>query len=174
MQETALVQEMLEQEGWEVEGALSHKGEGLSLVHLATHGYYEGEEKSGIGDPYEALLSMGLDLGDRKINALELSQMNCRDCELVVLSACHSGIGQVVKDEGVYGLQRAFKMAGAQYVLVSLRELDDRTTKILMANFYRFWLKEGLEIPLAFRRAQSLLYERFRDPEIWAAWVLIE
>ena len=174
MQETALVQDLLEQGGWQVEPSLSLKGEGLSLVHLATHGYYEERGEEGMGDPYEALLYMGLDLGDRKINALELSQMNCRGCELVVLSACHSGLGQVVKDEGVYGLQRAFKMAGARYVLVSLRELDDRRTKILMANFYRFWLKEGMEIPQAFRRAQALLFDRFRDPEIWSAWVLIE
>jgi tetratricopeptide (TPR) repeat protein len=175
MQETGLLQSLLEREGWEVAHTLPTKGEASpQLVHLATHGYQEPWAQKGDWDPYEALLYMGLDLGDRRINALELSQMSCKHCQLVVLSACNSGMGGILQDEGVYGLQRAFKIAGARYILVSLKELDDRRTKILMTNFYRYWLQEGEEIPQAFLKAQSLLYKRFKDPEIYTSWVLIE
>ena len=111
---------------------------------------------------------------DGILTAYEISQMNLSNTELVVLSACETGLGQVSGNEGVYGLQRAFKIAGAKYLIMSLWKVDDRSTAAFMAKFYQQWLQEKQTIPEAFRTAQQAMRTQSPGAYDWAGFVLIE
>jgi CHAT domain-containing protein len=111
---------------------------------------------------------------DGVLTAYEISQMNLSNTELVVLSACETGLGDIQGNEGVYGLQRAFRIAGAKYLIMSLWQVPDQQTMEFMSTFYRFWLDEGMSIPDAFRKTQEVMRELFVSPYAWAGFVLIE
>jgi len=111
---------------------------------------------------------------DGILTAYEISQMNLSNTELVVLSACETGLGDIQGNEGVYGLQRAFKIAGAKYLIMSLWQVPDKQTSLLMTTFYKKWLEEKMAIPEAFRVAQRELREAGLDPYYWAGFVLVE
>jgi CHAT domain-containing protein len=111
---------------------------------------------------------------DGILTAYEISQMNLSNTELVVLSACETGLGDIQGNEGVYGLQRAFKIAGAKYLIMSLWQVPDKQTSLLMTTFYKKWLEEKMKIPAAFRAAQKELREAGLDPYQWAGFVLVE
>ncbi len=111
---------------------------------------------------------------DGIITAYEISQMNLSNTELVVLSACETGLGDIHGNEGVYGLQRAFKIAGAKYLIMSLWQVPDRETSVFMETFYRHWIEGKITIPDAFRRTQQEMRERFINPYQWAGFVLVE
>jgi len=111
---------------------------------------------------------------DGILTAYEISQMNLSNTELVVLSACETGLGDIQGNEGVYGLQRAFKIAGAKYLIMSLWQVPDKQTSLLMTTFYKKWLEENMAIPEAFRAAQKELREAGLDPYQWAGFVLVE
>ena len=114
------------------------------------------------------------DMEDGILTAYEISQMNLSNTELVVLSACETGLGDIEGNEGVYGLQRAFKIAGAKYLIMSLWQVPDRETKEFMVTFYRHWLEDEMTIPDAFRKTQREMKERFFNPYQWAGFVLVE
>jgi CHAT domain-containing protein len=104
--------------------------------------------------------------------ALEASYVPLFNTELVVLSACETGLGDIKGSEGVYGLQRAFKAAGARYIMMSLWKVPDAETAAFMAEFYMHYLG-GLSIPDAFDHAQRFMRNQYRkDPYKWAAFVL--
>ncbi|MBP6185629.1 MAG: CHAT domain-containing protein [Saprospiraceae bacterium] len=111
---------------------------------------------------------------DGILTAYEISQMNLSNTELVVLSACETGLGDIQGNEGVYGLQRAFKIAGAKYLIMSLWQVPDRETMEFMTTFYKNWLEEKLTIPDAFRKTQREMRDRFFNPYSWAGFVLVE
>ena len=119
---------------------------------------------------------------DGILTAYEISQMNLSNTELVVLSACETGLGDIQGNEGVYGLQRAFKIAGAKYLIMSLWQVPDKQTSLLMTTFYKKWLEtEGpdkggnkMTIPDAFHAAQKELRDIGLDPYQWAGFVLVE
>jgi CHAT domain-containing protein/Flp pilus assembly protein TadD len=111
---------------------------------------------------------------DGILTAYEISQMNLSNTELVVLSACETGLGEIQGNEGVYGLQRAFKIAGAKYLIMSLWQVPDKQTSLLMTTFYRKWLEEKMTIPNAFHAAQKELRNLGLDPYQWAGFVLVE
>ena len=112
---------------------------------------------------------------DGILTAYEISYLDLSETELVVLSACETGLGDIDGTEGVYGLQRAFKMAGVKYIIMSLQEVPDKETKELMVHFYKKWLGEGLSIPEAFRAAQNRMREDYENkPEKWAGFILVE
>ncbi|MBP6810017.1 MAG: CHAT domain-containing protein, partial [Saprospiraceae bacterium] len=121
---------------------------------------------------------------DGILTAYEISQMNLSNTELVVLSACETGLGDIQGNEGVYGLQRAFKIAGAKYLIMSLWQVPDKQTSLLMTTFYKKWLPSDAEakavkeqkmtIPEAFRAAQKELRDAGLDPYQWAGFVLVE
>jgi CHAT domain-containing protein len=92
----------------------------------------------------------------------------------VVLSACETGLGDIQGNEGVYGLQRAFKIAGVKYLIMSLWQVPDEQTAEFMKQFYQNWLEKGMTIPDAFRLTQHEMRERFINPYGWAGLVLIE
>ncbi|MBK6997048.1 MAG: CHAT domain-containing protein [Lewinellaceae bacterium] len=85
-----------------------------------------------------------------------------------------TGLGDVQGNEGVYGLQRAFKIAGAKYLIMSLWQVPDQQTSLLMTAFYKKWLSEKMEIPVAFRAAQKELRDAGLAPYQWAGFVLVE
>ena len=114
------------------------------------------------------------DIEDGILTAYEISQLDLSHTELVVLSACETGLGDIQGNEGVYGLQRAFKIAGAKYLIMSLWQVPDYQTQQLMSSFYRFWLDEKMTIPNAFRAAQKSMRKKFKDPFFWAGFVLVE
>ncbi|MCB0532276.1 MAG: CHAT domain-containing protein [Saprospiraceae bacterium] len=169
------------------------------VLHVATHGFFFPEVKDGQYDANEPvfktsdnpLIRSGLILSggnhawqtgrpirpgmeDGILTAYEISQMNLSNTELVVLSACETGLGDIQGNEGVYGLQRAFKIAGAKYLIMSLWQVPDRQTSLLMTAFYKKWLVEKLPVPEAFRAAQNELRDAGLDPYQWAGFVLVE
>ena len=114
------------------------------------------------------------DKEDGILTAYEISQMNLSGTELVVLSACDTGLGDIQGNEGVYGLQRAFKIAGVKYLLMSLWQVPDKATQELMAAFYQKWLGEHKDIRVAFQEAQSAMQAKYEKPFYWAGFVLVE
>ena len=175
------------------------------VVHLATHGFFlpdqqikadrtgaGGSQPAGIEDP---MLRSGLyfaganrtlarkpageGLDNGVLTAMEAGSLNLRGTELVVLSACNTGQGDVKNGEGVFGLRRALEEAGAQSILMSLWSVPDQETLELMKRFYSKWL-DGMEIHEALKEAQLEMREQVRKshdgkdlPYYWGAFVLV-
>ena len=110
---------------------------------------------------------------DGILTAKEISLMDLRDAELVVLSACETAKGDITS-EGVFGLQRAFKMAGAKTIIMSLWKVDDRATQLLMTEFYNNWINKKQSKREAFRDAQNSVKEEFKKPEYWAGFIMLD
>ena len=168
------------------------------ILHLATHGYFFpppdrfDERQSGIEASEHPLIRSGLLLSggnygwrgqkipnsneDGILTAYEVAQTDLRGTELVVLSACETALGDILDGEGVYGLQRAFKLAGARYVLMSLWNVDDETTYEYMTTFYKN-MEAGMPVPAAYRSTQQQMRERYSNPSrprAWAGFILLE
>ncbi|MGI9553055.1 MAG: CHAT domain-containing protein, partial [Aurantibacter sp.] len=159
------------------------------VLHIATHGYFSKEVlQTSLNNDF---LNSGLMLAgasntlyyrrnqisfspeeDGILTAYEAMNLNLDNTELVVLSACETGLGTVKNGEGVFGLQRAFKVAGAQSIILSLWRVDDRTTQKLLYYFYEGWLKHK-DKHKAFKDAQVRLREEFLYPYYWAAFVMV-
>jgi len=116
------------------------------------------------------IIPQGID--DGILTAYEVSGMDLYNTELVVLSACETGLGDIKGSEGVYGLQRSFKMAGVDYLIMSLWQVPDKETSEFMQLFYQNMLAKQ-SIGTAFRNAQKVMKDKY-DPYYWAAFVLIE
>lgn len=174
-----------------------------AILHFATHGFYwDGEtakrrqyisflsNNNNSKDSDEALNRSGiilsgankslkgndisLDAEDGILTAKEISFLNLNNVDLVVLSACQTGLGET-SDEGVFGLQRGFKLAGTKTLLMSLWKVDDKATQMLMTEFYKNFLngKSKRESLLA---AQKVVRETpgFEDPVYWAGFILLD
>jgi len=109
---------------------------------------------------------------DGVLTAQEVTQIDMRKNNLVVLSACETGLGDIKDSEGVYGLQRAFKMAGVKYLIMSLWQVPDKETVEFMETFYTKLLQVK-EIRKAFAETQIEMRAKY-DPYFWAAFGLIE
>ncbi len=174
------------------------------ILHIATHGFFFPDSKEKVGSSQLAvgsepvfkisdhpMIRSGLILAggnhawktgkpfkegmeDGILTAYEISQMNLSNTELVVLSACETGLGDIQGNEGVYGLQRAFKIAGAKYLIMSLWQVPDKQTKEFMETFYKRWLNDKLSIPDAFRKTQKEMQKKFVDPYSWAGFVMVK
>ncbi len=155
------------------------------VFHLATHGFFR---PYADGAPPDPMLRSGLALagagavhGDDRdgiLTALEASTLDLSGTELVVLSACETGLGSLDVHEGVFGLQRAFYQAGASALLMSLWNVPDQETQQLMVAFYHAWLG-GADKHSALVTAQMQLRDAtrrrwgFDRPQLWAGFVLI-
>jgi CHAT domain-containing protein len=97
---------------------------------------------------------------DGLVVADEIAAMNLESVELVVLSACDTGVGETKTGEGVVGLRRAFRVAGARSLVMSLWPVGDESTRQWMQDFYRAKLNEGLSTPEAVHRASLQILEQ--------------
>jgi CHAT domain-containing protein len=174
------------------------------ILHVATHGFFFPDPKESKPNEGQAIgektfkvsdnpmIRSGLllaggnhawktgkplrpELEDGILTAYEISQMNLANTELVVLSACETGLGDLVGNEGVYGLQRAFKIAGAKYLIMSLWQVPDFQTQVFMTAFYKHWLEGKIAVPEAFRATQAELRAKYSGEAFkWAGFVLVE
>jgi CHAT domain-containing protein/Tfp pilus assembly protein PilF len=174
-------------------------GQSPQVLHIATHGFFLPQAEQKRKEPGmmnenqysfadNPLLRSGLVLAganhawggnppvdgseDGIVTAYEIAQLNLSNTELVVLSACETALGDIKGGEGVFGLQRAFKLAGVKKMIVSLWQVPDKETAELMTAFYNYWLK-GQPIEQAFARAQSEMRKQY-PAFYWAAFVLVE
>ena len=95
-----------------------------------------------------------------------------QETDLVVVSACETGLGEVLGGEGVYGLQRSFVEAGAKTLVMSLFKVSDEATEKLMVSFYGKWLDTG-DKRQAFIDAKKEIRNEYKDPIYWGAFVMI-
>ena len=109
---------------------------------------------------------------DGILTAYEVSGLDLFNTKLVTLSACETGLGDIQGTEGVYGLQRSFKMAGVDYVIMSLWQVPDKETQEFMELFYTNWTGEK-DIGEAFRSTQRIMRNKY-EPYYWAGFVLME
>jgi len=110
---------------------------------------------------------------DGILTAREIGDLNLQGTRLAILSACESGLGEVKSSEGVYGLQRAFKIAGARQVLVTLWKIpDNNETQEFVGQFCRRWLESG-DARAALRDTQLDFSKAGKSVQVWGAWVLI-
>jgi CHAT domain-containing protein len=160
------------------------------ILHIATHGFFLSDRIPPLyaqaalkvnPTAYEnPLLRSGLALAgfDPKsgnfggaLTALEASQLDLRGTELVVLSACQTGVGEIKNGEGVYGLRRAFMLAGAKSLLLSLWDVDDGATYSLMSSYYsRLSQGEGRSQALINTQRTMLKSQSFSHPHYWAGF----
>ena len=110
---------------------------------------------------------------DGILTAKEISLLDLRDANLVVLSACETAKGDITS-EGVFGLQRAFKMAGVQTIIMSLWKVNDQATQLLMTEFYNNWIGKHQSKREAFRNAQNTVRTRYEEPEYWAGFIMLD
>ena len=188
------VSEWTQQDATESNLKATHK---IAVLHIATHGYFLqdvnkaswpiGVQADNAKDNVllrSGLMFTGASEADKHNSGLdntsngvmtsyEAMNLDLKGTSLVVLSACETGLGEIKAGEGVYGLQRAFLVAGAEALVMSLWKVDDAATQLLMNNFYTNWLKSG-DRQKAFKQAQLQLMAKYKEPYYWGAFVMME
>ena len=178
-------------------------GQGYNIIHLATHGFFYPDEEAKEKDYFKPMMlsennmynevdmsmwrsGLVMSGGNRAwkgdtipdtvedgiLKAQEIGDLDLRGADLVVLSACNTGQGEVT-GEGVFGLQRAFKMAGAQTIVMSLTPVDDQTTMAMMNKFYTN-LFSGQSRHDAFYNAQRYIRSIKPDSKYWMGWIMLD
>lgn len=170
--------------------ALSGNVEG-AIIHIATHGFFLENQREEPADnaftvAENPLLRSGLLMAgaapswrgeqttegkDGILTALDIANSDLTGVPLVVLSACNTGMGTMDDGEGLYGLQRAFRMAGTDYLLMTLWEVPDAQTARFMQELYSHLLETN-DVQRAFTTARELIRSNYPAPYYWGAFVL--
>lgn len=108
------------------------------------------------------------------LKSADIAALDLSGSRLVVLSACGTALGHTTANEGVYGLQRAFKKAGAGTLVMSLWNVSDVATGDFMIAFHRELMKNGNNRRKAFERPRRELRKKYSDPFYWAAFVMVD
>lgn len=156
---------------------------GPSVLHLATHGFLRRPSKLSKSLLESPLAQSGLFLApgdgerghreDGELTAMEVSSLDLGGTRLVVLSACNSALGEVAPREGVYGLRRAFAIAGAETMVMSLWSVDDASTKALMSDYYEgLGHHHGRAEALHQAQRRMLQKGKWRHPYHWASFIV--
>lgn len=159
-----------------------------SILHLASHGFFSADIVSlNTEAKKEFLFHSGIVLtganksisngstvfsNDGIITAYEVMSLNLAETQLVVLSACETGLGKIENGEGVFGLQRSFMQAGARNVLISLWKVDDESTRDLMIRFYKY-LALGHSMHDSLKKAQADQSGIVSNPSQWGGFLLV-
>ncbi len=167
------------------------------IFHIATHGFYAKADEadaqkelteneammaenplmksglllSGAGDIL-AKTKHNFNMESGVLTAYEAMSLNLDKTDLVVLSACETGLGEISNGEGVYGLQRAFFVAGAKVLIMSIFKVDDDATQKLILNFYKKWLNSG-NLRQSFIEAKKELRVEYPEPIYWGSFMMI-
>jgi CHAT domain-containing protein len=151
------------------------------IRHYSTHGFYQ---PTGV-DKYsyvEAMVASGLvwsEIGEENteedgfLTAYELSRCQWQETDVVILSACMSGLGELTDMEGVHGLVRALRISGVKNSLVSLWKVDDTATQYWMESFY-LWITKGYSYREAYLATIYQVRKKYPSPKYWAAFVWVE
>lgn len=168
-------------------------GNAPAILHLATHGfYYQPQETSNYLKGYTDAMSLsGLalagantawsgkdvpdDLRDGILTANDIAGLNLHGLRLTVLSACKSGQGEPSR-EGIFGLQRAFKKAGAETLLMTAWKVSDKVTADFMKEFYTNLAdrRNRGDIHAAFHAARTAIRQQYPEPFYWAGFILLD
>ena len=177
----------------------SLSNQGVTSLHIATHGFYSSDSVRSNNEfdrnfeikEDKSMMQNGLyfagananfygdeipdNVNDGVLSAQEVSYLDFTDCSLVTLSACETGLGEV-SGEGVFGLQRGFKKAGVNSILMSLWKVDDEATCKLMTEFYSNWIAKKMTKHDALEAAKKVVRETkgWEDPKYWASFILLD
>lgn len=159
------------------------------ILHIATHGYWSGSGENATDGyrTFNAMVNSGLllagvvnyyekdvfpDTYDGVFTAYEAQNLDLQNTSLVILSACETTLGYLDAGEGVYGLQRAFRAAGAGSIVTSLWKVDDNATKDFMIAFYQQYLQSKNKSQ-AFIFAQKAVRDKYTYPYFWGAFIMV-
>ncbi|MCE7862227.1 MAG: CHAT domain-containing protein [Bacteroidetes bacterium CHB5] len=154
-----------------------------AVLHLATHGQFDQLSKADTYLKSKLILAGAADreplsvsdyelYEDGFLTAYEVTQLDLPETRLVVLSACETGLGEIQSGEGVWGLQRAFQLAGARSVMGSLWKISDEATVTFMEAFYKNYLTTA-NISEAYQQAMQTTRVVYPQPYYWGAFILI-
>lgn len=169
-------------------------GNSPRILHMATHGFFfnpDDHDKArglaGVTDPMNLsglVLSggnaewMGLPLPPDTygglLTAADIARCDLTGTDLVCLSACHTALGSETTSEGIYGLQRAFKKAGAGTLVMSLWEASEKSATLFMSTFYTQLALNGFNVHEAFSKARAEVRSRYPEPFYWAGFILVD
>ena len=169
-----------------------------SFLHLATHGFFGVDQKDSATPPpkkkkynihrgfemqyalesdpmfQSGLVMAGANVSEQNLlTAYEICEMDLRDTQLVVLSACESAQGKEDDGGGVWGMQSAFRQAGARSLIMSVTKVQDEATVTFFRHFYSFW-SQGQSVNHAFASTLKLMKKSAPNPLDWGAFILIE
>jgi CHAT domain-containing protein len=168
-------------------------GSSPDILHLATHGFYytpTDAHKARALSGYDDIMYLtgvvmsggnaewqGQELPDGVLGGLltseDISHTDLSKTNLVVLSACDTGRGEAT-NEGLFGLQRAFKKAGVQTIVMSLWQVSDMVTQEFMVEFYRCLASSHWDKRKAFDQARTEIKQRYPEPFYWAGFIMID
>jgi CHAT domain-containing protein len=165
------------------------------ILHIATHGFFKKNVEKKAEDEYNLFADNPLnrsglllanceeylqgkplpsyDAEDGILTANECLNLDLNKTKLVVLSACETGLGEIKNGEGVYGLQRALREAGAKCLIMSLWKVNDQTTQEFMCLLYENMFMRNQSKKDAFNNAQQMLRKKYPEPYYWGAFVMI-
>lgn len=191
---------LYEEDSANEESIKSIDGHSSDIIHMSTHGFAYSNRQQLSDNKFIASTSIfslkdsymmwaGLVLAggnnvwkgkfalsnveDGILTADEISRLDLSNTKLVVLSACETARGRIDPIDGVYGLQRAFKMAGAETIVMSLWKVEDITTSMLMTHFYKY-LTDGIEKHHALWQAMMDVKAKYHDPFYWAGFFMLD